>query len=239
MPYQRFFKRYELKYLLSRDQKERILRAMEPWMALDGYGRTTIRSLYFDTGDYRLIRRSMEKPAYKEKLRVRSYQKAAPDSPVFLELKKKYGGVVYKRRLSLPEQDAMAWVTGERPCRENSQIAREIDYFLRYYQHLRPAALLCYEREAYFCKDGSDFRVTFDDNIRCRREALSLGAETWGTPILEPDRVLMELKCAGGIPLWMVRALSREGIYQTSFSKYAAAYRLLVFPEIKGGIVNA
>ncbi len=110
--HQTVFKRYEIKYLLNQEQKARILKAMEPYMALDSYGRTTIRNLYFDTGNYRLIRHSIEKPVYKEKLRIRSYRQATPESPVFVELKKKYKSLVYKRRLSMPEAEAMAWVAG-------------------------------------------------------------------------------------------------------------------------------
>ena len=88
--YQAVFKRYELKYLLDQEQKQRILAAMEPYMVLDRFGRTTIRNLDFDTANYRLIRRSIEKPSYKEKLRLRSYGRPEGNSPVFVELKKKY-----------------------------------------------------------------------------------------------------------------------------------------------------
>lgn len=233
MAFQTVFKRYELKYLLTLAQKERVLAAMEPYMALDKYGRTTIRNLYFDTDTYRLIRRSIEKPLYKEKLRIRSYSKADAESTVFVELKKKYDKVVYKRRLPLPERDAMAWVNGEAPCPVDSQISREIDYVLRYYGGLRPSVYLSYEREAYYEKSGGDFRVTFDDNILCRTDGLSLCAEVGGDTILDTGLVLMEIKCSGGIPLWMVEVLSRERIYKTSFSKYGTAYRNLIFPTLQ------
>ncbi len=233
LAFQTVFKRYELKYLLTLDQKKRILEAMEPYMALDKYGRTTIRNLYFDTDTYRLIRRSIEKPVYKEKLRIRSYSKADADSTVFVELKKKYDKVVYKRRLPLPEREAMAWVNQEAPCPVNTQISREIDYFMSYYGALRPSVYLSYEREAYYEKGGGDFRVTFDDNILCRTDDLSLCAEVGGAPILDTGRVLMEIKCSGGIPLWMVEVLSRERIYKTSFSKYGTAYRDLIFPTLQ------
>lgn len=233
MAFQTVFKRYELKYLLTLAQKERVLAAMEPYMALDKYGRTTIRNLYFDTDTYRLIRRSIEKPIYKEKLRIRSYSKADAESTVFVELKKKYDKVVYKRRLPLPERDAMAWVNGEAPCPVDSQISREIDYVLRYYGGLRPSVYLSYEREAYYEKSGGDFRVTFDDNILCRTDGLSLCAEVGGDTILDTGLVLMEIKCSGGIPLWMVEVLSRERIYKTSFSKYGTAYRNLIFPTLQ------
>lgn len=228
---QTVFMRYELKYLLTFEQKQAVLSAMDGRMDLDRYGRTTIRNLYCDTGSYRLIRRSVDKPAYKEKLRLRSYQRVGEDSPVFVELKKKYDDVVYKRRIQLPLADAMAWVRLQRPCPRDTQISREVDYFLRFYETLRPVVFLSYEREAYCPKDGSDFRVTFDDTILCRREALTLDSEVWGTPLLPQGKVLMELKCSGGIPMWMARVLSREGIYKTSFSKYGTAYETMIFPN--------
>jgi len=170
MAFQTIFKRYEIKYLLTEDQKEKILTAMEPYMALDKYGRSTICNIYFDTDTYRLIRQSIEKPVYKEKLRIRSYGKASPGSTVFVELKKKYKQIVYKRRISLSEQEAMDWVCGARHCTKQTQICDEIDYFIDYYETLHPAVFLSYECEAYYAKDGSDFRVTFDDTILCRQD---------------------------------------------------------------------
>lgn len=235
MAYQAVFKRYELKYLLTTGQKEQILKTMAPYMALDQYGRTTIRNIYYDTDSYRLARHSIEKPAYKEKLRIRSYQRATPDSTVFVELKKKYDSIVYKRRLSLPEEAALDWVTGRMRRECDSQISREIEYFLDYYQSLRPAVLLSYEREAYYCRSGSDFRVTFDDYILCRTEDISLEADVWGRPLLSDGQVLMEVKCSGGLPLWLTQFLSRERICKTSFSKYGTAYESIIYPNIKGG----
>ena len=232
MAFQTVFKRYELKYMLTLEQKEKILEAISPYMQLDKYGRTTIRNIYFDTDNYRLIRRSIEKPAYKEKLRIRSYAQATADSTVFVELKKKYEKVVYKRRLPLRETDAMAWVCRENPCSVDTQISREIDYFIDFYGKLNPTVFLSYEREAYYDKGGGDFRVTFDDNILCRQTDVNLCSTTYGSPILTEGRVLMELKCSGGIPLWMVEVLSCERIYKTAFSKYGTAYSTLIFPEI-------
>lgn len=234
MAYQTIFKRYELKYILTQKQKESVLNAMEPHMALDNYGRTTIRNLYFDTDNYKLIRRSIEKPAYKEKLRIRSYQKASPDTPVFVELKKKYNGIVYKRRIAMPEKDAVNWVCAGKSCDRQTQITDEIDYFLEYYGTLHPTAFLSYEREAYYAKDGSDFRVTFDENILSRQSNLSLEADVDGNLILDENLTLMEIKCSGGIPLWMTKLLSQEKIYKTSYSKYGTAYQTLIFPKLKG-----
>lgn len=231
MAFQTVFKRYELKYMLTLDQKERVLAGMAPYMKLDKYGRTTIRNLYFDTDTYLLIRRSIEKPTYKEKLRIRSYRRADADSTVFVELKKKYKHVVYKRRISLSEAEAMKWLSGEKYPHKHTQISNEIDYFMELYGTLHPTVFLSYEREAYYANDGTGFRVTFDDTILCRQEDLSLRSDTYGIPILPESKILMEIKCSGGIPLWMTAVLSREKIYKTSFSKYGTAYGTLIFPQ--------
>lgn len=231
MGFQTVFQRYELKYLLTQEQKETVLRAMQPYMTLDKYGRTAIRNLYYDTDTYLLIRRSIEKSAYKEKLRIRSYRRADGDSTAFVELKRKYKHVVYKRRISLTYAEATAWLSGEAHTEKHTQIANEIDYFMELYGTLRPTVFLSYEREAYYANDGSDFRVTFDDHILCRQDDLSLESEVYGTPILPEGKVLMEIKCSGGIPLWMAHVLSEEKIYKTSFSKYGTAYEMLIFPQ--------
>lgn len=234
MGYQMTFKRYELKFMLTQAQKQALLQVMEPYMALDEYGRTTIQNLYYDTDSFRLVRRSMERPEYKEKLRVRSYGTAREGGKVFVELKKKYDHVVYKRRLSLPEQDAMVWLSGDESAAPDSQIGREIDYFCDFYRDLKPQVFLSYEREAYFERGGGDFRVTFDDNILTRCTALSLKTSAWGTPLLSQGMVLMELKTPGGIPLWMTRFLTENHIYKTSFSKYGTAYSATIFPQQEG-----
>ena len=231
MAFQTVFKRYEIKYMITLEQKEKVLAAIKPYMKPDRYGRTTIRNIYYDTNTYLLIRRSIEKSTYKEKLRIRSYGRAKPDSTVFVELKKKYKHVVYKRRIALPNNEAMGWLSGESHTNKRTQISNEIDYFMGYYGTLHPTVFLSYEREAFYTNDGSDFRVTFDDNILCRQEDLSLESEVYGTPILPEGMVLMEIKCSGGIPLWMTEVLSRERIYKTSFSKYGTAYKTLIFPQ--------
>lgn len=225
MAYQMTFKRYELKYLMNRQQKENMLRSMEEHMKLDRYGRTTIRNIYFDTDTYQLIRRSLEKPAYKEKLRVRSYDPASGDTPVFVELKKKYQNIVYKRRLVCPEAEVMKHFCSGMPLPDDSQIGNEIRYFWKYYKTLHPVVFLSYEREAYYALDGSDFRVTFDENILYRENDLSLGSAIYGTSILDEGQTLMEIKTPGGIPLWMSETLTRNHLYKISFSKYGTAYQ--------------
>ena len=230
MAFQTIFKRYELKYMLTLDEKEAILEEIAPYMILDEYGRTTIRNIYFDTDSFRLIRRSIEKPVYKEKLRIRSYSLASPDSTVFVELKKKYDGVVYKRRIALTEALAMSWLTGKAPCPVDTQISREINYFISHYSPVLPKLFLSYEREAFRERNGGDFRVTFDENIFARMSDLSLCEPPCGMAILPEGRVLMEIKCSGAIPLWMTEILSRHKIYKTSFSKYGRAYLDCILP---------
>lgn len=225
------FKRYELKYLLTREQKAQMLCAISQYLTPDAHGRTTIRNVYFDTDNYRLARASIEKPYYKEKLRIRSYALAAPETPVFVELKKKVGSVVYKRRLTMPEGQAMRWVAGDKSVAPRTQIASEIDSFIDYYGTLRPAAFLTYDREAYFDRADDTFRVTFDGNILCREDGISLELGAWGQPLLEGGMALMEVKCAGGIPLWMTRVLSDMRLYKTSFSKYGTAYASMIYPR--------
>lgn len=232
MAFKTVFERVELKYMLTRAQKDIILGEIKKHMEPDVYGRSVIRNLYFDTDSYLLIRRSIEKPIYKEKLRIRSYGRVSHGDGVFVELKRKYDKTVYKRRLRVPEEDAIRWLGGgERPS--ECQIAREIEYFRDLYGELHPTVFLSYEREAYYMRDGGDCRVTFDGNILCRTEDLSLDSEVYGEPLLPCDKVLMEIKCSGGMPLWLSHLLSREHIYKTSFSKYGTAYRDIIFPTIK------
>lgn len=235
MAYQAVFKRYEMKYLMTKSQKTAILEAMLPYMKLDDFGHTTIRNVYFDTDDYRLVRRSIEKPVYKEKLRIRSYRQVEAQDRVFIELKKKYEDVVYKRRESLSQMETVEWLVRgtsfpkAAPSGRATQIGNEIDYFFRFYQNLRPKVFLSYEREAFYALDGGDFRVTFDENILARQEELSLSHSVWGERLLDEDKVLMEIKTSGGIPLWMTHVLAQEKIYKTSFSKYAAAYEKMIY----------
>lgn len=235
MGFKTVFKRYELKYMITKAQKEEILKAMSPYMEIDEFGRTTIRNIYFDTDDYILARHSIAKPAFKEKLRIRSYSKADEDSTVFVELKRKFDGVVYKRRVALTEHEARDWVHGLKTPDIHSkepQKTSEIDYFFEIYRDLRPALFLSYEREAFKMKGEGDFRVTFDENILARDYNISLESDAYGTSLLDEDMVLMELKCSGGLPLWMTDVLSELKVYKRSFSKYGTAYQTMIYPDL-------
>ena len=218
------FKRYEIKYLLTREQKDVVMAAMKDHMEPDSFGRSTIRNIYYDTDNYRLVRRSLERPIYKEKLRVRSYHTAKPEDEVFIELKKKFNSVVYKRRTGICQKQAADYLAGKIPAPNPCQITNEIDYFRQFYETLAPKVFLSYEREAFFGKDDSEFRVTFDENILWRTTDLSLEAGVYGENILKPGQTLMEIKTSGGIPLWMVDVLTAQNLQKTSFSKYGNAY---------------
>ena len=219
------FERYEIKYLLNGAQKQKIMEALEGRMEPDRFGRSTIRNIYYDTDTFRLARRSLEHPVYKEKLRVRSYQKAAPQDQVFIELKKKYNSVVYKRRMGIRQTEAEDYLAGRIPAPARSQITDEIDYFVSFYGTLQPKIFLSYEREAFFDKKEESFR---------RACGLSLGEGAAGEPLLEEGSTLMELKTCGGIPLWMVEILTKERLQKVSFSKYGNAYCSLMERE-RGG----
>jgi hypothetical protein len=224
------FERVEEKYLLDTVQYKAVLAGLRGRMQPDLFGRSTISSIYYDTPDYRLIRASLEKPDYKEKLRVRAYGRTTPESQVFIELKKKFDGVVYKRRVGLPLAEANALLDGK-PVPANSQVIREIRYFLRFYNPI-PSALLSYRRVAYTGAEEG-LRITFDDGIRFRTSAMSLTAGAWGEELLPPGTTLMEIKAPGAIPLWLCDLLNQNGVYPTSFSKYGVCYRDFLYPRFK------
>lgn len=227
------FQRYEFKYLMTRNQQAQLLSAAGARLRPDAYSHSSIRNLYLDTPDFRLIRRSLEKPIYKEKLRLRSYGCAKREAPVFMELKKKYRSIVYKRRLTLPYGRALDCLAGDSPWPE-TQIGREIGYVMDFYPDLEPRVFLSYERASWYAPE-SGLRITFDDAIRFRTESLTLDSDPWGTALLRPDQVLMELKAPGAIPLWMVHLLTELGLYKTAFSKYGTAYQILLEQVCKGG----
>lgn len=226
MPYKNVFKRYEIKYLITPRQKERLLQIANGRLCQDSFGKSTISNIYFDTPSRLLIRRSLEKPIYKEKLRLRSYGTADENSTVFAEIKKKYYSVVYKRRISAPLNEAMESLCGK-GFSESGQISSEINYFLSLYKPLLPSVFISYDREAYVEKGVSDLRITFDNNIMFRDYDLSLCKGAYGTSLLEENQILMEIKTAGAIPLWLTSFLTEEKLYKTSFSKYGRAYETL------------
>ncbi len=217
------FKRVEKKYLLSEERYDSLFRRIGTHLKQDAFGRSTILSLYLDTPDYRIIRNSIEAVDYKEKLRLRSYGTASADSRVFLELKKKFRGVVYKRRAIMTLAESERYLErGIKPY--ESQILSELDWAMKVYGWPKPAMLIACEREAWFDGEHPDLRLTFDRGIRYRQRELHLSSGSMGTSLLPEDTVLLEIKTGGAMPLWLADALDGEGILPGSFSKYGAAY---------------
>ncbi len=217
-------KRYELKYLLSADQTDYLVKALEGHMKLDQYGRTSIASLYYDTPNYQLIRTSVEKPLFKEKVRLRSYGLATLESPVYLELKRKAYKIVYKRRVQTTIPLVEKFFAGSGDICAGGQINREITYFRDYYGTLVPACLIIYDREAFF-EPGGDLRLTIDYSPRYRTDQLNLTTSMEGKLLCPPGNTILEVKVQEAMPLWLTRILDEGRIYKSSFSKYGTAFR--------------
>lgn len=221
---QAVFNRYEKKYLMPETVYRELRQHLSSYMQEDTYGLHTICNIYYDTPDFCLIRRSIEKPQYKEKLRLRSYGIPGMESMVFLEIKKKYKKVVNKRRIQLTLQEAYDYVEhGIHPAAD-SQILREIDFFLKRYP-LERGIYLAYDRIALLGREDKEFRVTFDQNIRSRHQFMGLENGDFGEPLLPKGYYLMESKVMGATPLWFTEILSDLCIYPVSFSKYGNIYK--------------
>ncbi|AZN42577.1 polyphosphate polymerase domain-containing protein [Paenibacillus albus] len=226
------FNRYENKYLMDTSAFKNLYNRLMAHMELDAYNKDdqfySISNLYYDTEHHSLIRTSLSKPKYREKLRVRAYGVPEEDAKVYLELKKKVFGLVNKRRTSLKLSEAYEFVrTGQAPAyREgmNRQVIKEIEYFLSRYE-LQPMTYLAYDRIAMFCKGNRDLRITFDTNIRSRRYDLRLEAGDYGEQLMAPGQWLMEVKAEKTIPVWLSQLLSELHMYRTSFSKYGNEYK--------------
>ena len=217
------FKRRELKYLLTDEQYRGLMDEIEHRTVPDDWGESRICNIYYDTPDFRVIRNSLEKPKYKQKLRLRTYGEPSDGSTAFVEIKKKYKGVVYKRRVDMRYDEAVGYLGGEpppAPC----QITREIDWFVNSHESLAPAMLISYFRTALYCRDDPELRITFDRKIMWRRDQLDLRMGVEGRELLGKGQYLMEIKIPGAIPLWLSALLEKYKIYPTSFSKYGRAY---------------
>lgn len=225
-PYQAVFKRKEVKYLLAEAQLFALRPALEAHMEPDDFAHSSIYNLYYDTPDFRLIRRSLEKPAYKEKLRLRSYGVPDEETQVFPEIKKKARGIVYKRRVCMPYGDALRYLSRRQPGGDG-QIFQEFNWLLASYGSLAPRIFLSYERDSWKGRGDASLRLTLDREILWRTEALDLRRGAWGEALLEPGQVLMEVKIANAAPLWLAEALSENGIFPISFSKCGRAFETL------------
>lgn len=229
------FNRYEHKYMLNREQFEKIIKILDEHMDMDSHNEDhtpyTIANIYFDTPDDYLIRTSLSKPEYKEKLRLRAYGVPDRDSKVFLEIKKKFHGIVNKRRTKLKLVEAYKFVaSGKAPeAKEymNTQVLHELEYFLKIY-NLSPKLYLAYDRIAYFEKDNRDLRISFDMNIRSRRYDLALEKGDYGERLLPEDVYLMEIKTSLAKPLWLTHMLAEFDIKRTRFSKYGTEFKNMI-----------
>jgi len=228
--------RYEKKYMLSVGQYESLLTGMQDYMKPDIYGKTTNCSLYYDTDTWELARRSIEKPVYKEKLRVRSYGVPTSGDKVFIELKKKYDGVVYKRRTVMDCEKAEEYLAGDLRYSPCTQIGNEIEYFQNRYR-AEPKVYLAYDRISFAGMDDPNLRITFDRNIRFRDYELDLRKGDFGEWLLPADKVLMEIKIPGTTPLWLVQLLSALDARPTSFSKYGTFYKEYIVNQNRKGII--
>lgn len=226
------FSRYEAKFFMTPAQQAAIMPCLEEHLSVDSYGNHTISNIFFDTPLYDVTRASIEKPVYKEKLRVRAYGTPDPQTGrVFVELKKKYEHIVYKRRIVLPVPEAKAFLLeGTVPTSTDPQITREIAHFMALH-HPTPQVFLSYDRVAMFGKEDPDLRITFDTNLLWRDTELDLCAGPYGKPVLPDDRVLMEVKVPGAMPLWLAHLLGRQHIFQSSFSKIGTCYTQFILPK--------
>ncbi|MBR6257816.1 MAG: polyphosphate polymerase domain-containing protein [Lachnospiraceae bacterium] len=219
------FKRVEKKYLLNDSQRKAFMERLEGRTEEDVYGKYSISNIYFDTADNELIRESLNKPVYKEKLRLRSYGTPKDGDKVFLEMKKKWKGVVYKRRVEFPYRVAMDYIEkGIYPKEYDCQILKEIDYMIKYHG-LRPDTFLAYDRRAYVVSEDKNIRFTIDERIRSRKYDLRLSDGDKGKLLMDDDMSLLEIKAPGALPTWFVQIMSELGIFSTSFSKFGRVYQ--------------
>jgi hypothetical protein len=222
--FQGTFKRYEKKYLLTEAKYKLLKQRLQNKLAIDKFGRSNICNIYFDTPDRLLIRNSLEKPIYKEKLRLRSYGIPSEGDMVFVELKKKFNGIVYKRREKMELSMAERYLYDLETVSKSSQITREIDWVLQFYKGIAPSMYISYNRIAMYGLQDKELRITFDSNILWREEELWLECGAWGNLLLEEGCRLMEVKIPGAMPLWLSHLLDELEIFPTSLSKYGKGY---------------
>ncbi len=221
--YESIFKRVEEKYILTLEQWNLLFQKINKYIEKDKFPKSTICNIYFDTEDNKLIINSLEKPIYKEKVRLRSYNIPNLDDNVFLEIKSKYKGTVGKRRIKLKLSEFYRYLYNNNvPCDE--QIMKELDYLFKYYK-LIPSYFIAYDRKSYRGCLEKDLRITIDSNLRSRKEDLKLELGDAGKKYFDSDKCIMEIKTLGAMPLWLVRNLSELQIYPVSFSKYGSIYK--------------
>lgn len=234
MAYANTYKRREMKFLLDERHFEHLREEIAPYMTEDEFGFHTIMNIYLDNINDDLIRTSLGKPVFKEKLRLRAYgKKAEDDCEAFLEIKKKYRGITYKRRFEGNYKELFDYISGGVLPDVQGQVFEEIDYLVKR-MGLMPRIAICYDREAFYGNDDKEFRLTFDGNIRFRNTDLDLRSGDYGQPLIAAPYRVMEVKSAGAVPLWLVRFLSENKIYNGSFSKYGTIYQQELLEKLNG-----
>jgi hypothetical protein len=221
--YQNTFKRYEKKYSIDTKTYIKLRHALSFYMDDDPRGEYSICNLYYDTDSYELIRHSLQKPVYKEKMRIRSYGVPGEDDLIFLEIKKKYKKVVYKRRIALTYDEYLTFLNDNQLPEKDNQILSEIQYFIDNYEPY-PRAYISYDRIPLIGKDDKNLRITFDKNIRFRGNDLCLTKGEQGQLLLPEGQFLMEIKAPGVMPIWLCNILTNLSIFPQSFSKYGYSY---------------
>jgi SPX domain protein involved in polyphosphate accumulation len=227
---QNIFRRREKKYLITSEQGATLQTLIACHTTVDQQGEYLIRDLYYDTANWDIIYKSTEKPSYKEKLRLRLYGEYNSDSQGFLEMKRKYDGIVYKRRIAFPLDELKDRSIRETVSADDSQISREIGYFLQ----INPVSEkihIAYKRTAYNGIEDKCLRITFDRDIVFHLCSLNSNyfseyndCQIEGRQIIEQNQMLMEIKTEDAIPLWLTRTLSENNIFPVSFSKFGVCY---------------
>lgn len=221
------FRRVEKKYIINEKQYLHLKGILSEKMVEDEHGKSTICNIYFDTDRFDLIRHSISKPYYKDKIRLRSYNIPNLESDVHLEIKKKCDGIVGKRRIQMSLKDYYKYISDNGQIQNNNQVINELNYYFKFY-NLEPKMFLSYYRRAYYEENNIDFRITFDSNIIARSYDLKLENGNYGENILEKDKCIMEIKTLGAMPMWLVKILDNLKISPSGFSKYGEAYKHLV-----------
>lgn len=229
---QQVFRRTETKYIITEKQFSALMNIIEPYLTKDKYFKGTNCSIYYDDDNRYLAIHSLEKPLYKEKIRLRSYGIPKLNDTVFLEIKKKYKGVGSKRRIPVKLADFYKYEKTGKLENVNANIKQELDECFKRYS-LKPKMFLAYDRTSYCDKDNPTFRVTFDRNVRCRLDDLKLEKGDYGNTFFQNDEIVMEVKALDSYPFFFVRALSKLKIYPASFSKYGRVTEKVVYNSIK------
>ena len=216
--YDNTFRRVEQKYLINKEDKDKLLNRIANYIEKDEYFKSEISNIYFDNDNHELLIESLEKPDFKIKVRLRSYNNS---NDVFLEIKDKVNGVVGKRRIKLTLDEFYDYINNNKV--KDDQIMRELDYYFKLF-NLKPSIFVAYDRLSYKEKNNKNLRITIDANLRSRYDDLKLEDGSYGERYFDSDMYIMEIKVLDSMPIWLVNSLSDLKIYPISFSKVGSIY---------------